>query len=142
MDIALVCIYLIMIRVSVLAVAPAIAFLLTVLISDIEMGMVLQHSLFIVVYTVCALTASYKIGYAMLTSAVVNCLCVAYFIFPVYLDNYEGYFLYSMTVVNLVIILTILKGVTDGDSYRINTPLFTRLFNLYNLQTHTKTGQR
>ncbi len=142
MDIALVCIYLIMMRVSVLAVAPAIAFFLTVLLAEIEMGMILQHSLFVVVYTVCALSASYKIGYAMLLSTVVNCVCVAYFVFPVYLVNYEAYFLYIMLVINSVILFTIIKGVKNGDGDRINTSLFSRVFNLLNLQTHTETGQR
>jgi hypothetical protein len=142
MDIALVCIYLIMIRVSVLAVAPAIAFLLTVLIAEIEMGMILQHSLFIVIYSVCAMFASSRIGYAMLLSTLVNCLCVAYFVLPVYVQSYETYFLASMTVVNLVILLTILKGVKNGASDRFDTSLFSRLFNLFNVQAHTKTGQR
>jgi hypothetical protein len=142
MDIALVCVYLILIRVSVLAVAPAIAFLLTVLLSSIEMSMILQHSLFIVVYTVCALFASSKIGYAMLLSTVINCLCVAYFVFPVYLENYESYFLAAMIAINSIILLTIIKGVKNGDSNRINTSLFSRFFNLHNLQTHTKAGQR
>jgi hypothetical protein len=142
MDIALVCVYLILIRVSVLAVAPAIAFLLTVLIANIEMGMILQHSLFVVVYTVCAIVASSKIGYAMLLSTVINCLCVAYFVFPMHLDNYEAYFLVVMTTVNLIILLTILKGVKDGDFYRFNASIFSRFFNLHNLPTHTKAGQR
>ena len=142
MDIALVCVYLILIRVSVLAVAPAIAFLLTVLLSSIEMSMILQHSLFIVVYTVCALFASSKIGYAMLLSTVINCLCVAYFVFPVYLENYESYFLAAMIAINSIILLTIIKGVKNGDSNRINTSLFSRFFNLHNLSTHTKAGQR
>ena len=142
MDIALVCVYLVMIRVSVLAVAPAIAFLLTVLLSSIEMSMILQHSLFIVVYTVCALFASSKIGYAMLLSTVINCLCVAYFVFPVYVENYESYFLAAMIAVNSIILLTIIKGVKNGDSDRINTSIFSRFFNLHNIPTHTKAGQR
>ena len=142
MDIALVCVYLVMIRVSVLAVAPAIAFLLTVLLSSIEMSMILQHSLFIVVYTVCALFSSSKIGYAMLLSTVINCLCVAYFVFPVYVENYESYFLAAMIAVNSIILLTIIKGVKNGDSDRINTSIFSRFFNLHNIPTHTKAGQR
>jgi hypothetical protein len=142
MDIALVCVYLILIRVSVLAVAPAIAFLLTVLIANIEMGMILQHSLFIVVYSVCAMFASSRIAYAMMRSTVINCLCVAYFVFPVYLENYESYFLASMVLVNIVIIISIIKGVKNGDSDRINTSLFSRFLNLHNLPTHTKAGQR
>jgi hypothetical protein len=142
MDIALVCVYLILIRVSVLAVAPAIAFLLTVLIANIEMGMILQHSLFVVVYTVCAIVASSKIGYAMLTSTVVNCICVSYFVFPAYSSNYEAYFSYGMLVVNALIIVTIIKGVKNGDANRINTSLFSRFFNLHNLPTHSKAGQR
>ena len=131
-----------MMRVSVLAVAPAIAFFLTVLLAEAGMGMILQHSLFVVVYTVCALFASYKIGYAMLLSTVVNCMCVAYFVFPLHLVNYEAYFLCAMTVVNSVILFTILKGVKNGDGDRVDTSLFSRIFNLLNLQTHTEAGQR
>jgi hypothetical protein len=59
-----------------------------------------------------------------------------------HLDNYEAYFLVVMTTVNLIILLTILKGVKDGDANRINTSLFSRFFNLHNLSTHTKAGQR
>jgi hypothetical protein len=142
MDLALVCVYLIMIRVSVLAVAPAMAFLLTVLIANIDMSMIIQHSLFIVVYTTFALFASHRIGYAMLTSSVVNCFCVAYFVFPVYLENYESYFLAAMIAINSIILLTILKGIKNGDADRFSATLFSRLFNLLNLQTHTKAGQK
>ena len=133
--------YLVMIKFTKLAYAPAIAFFLTVALSIYDMNVILQHSLFIIIYTVCALFASVKIGYAMLLSTIINFISVAYFLSDVYFYSYETYFLTCMIIVNIIILYSIIKGVKNGNDNIVDSSVFSRLFNLLNLQTHTKTGK-
>ena len=141
-DLLLILGYLLASRFTRLAYMPAVAFLLTVLISFLPLEMVTQHIIFILIYLCCALLSSTKIAYAMLTSTVVNVLATAYFLSSFYIDNYSYYFAFSMTVVNLCILFTIIRGGRDGDYANSGDIVFTRLSNLFNVQAHTKTSQR
>ena len=134
--------YLVMMRQSPTAFAPAIAFLLTSLIAYIDVSMILQHSIFIIIYTVCALFASAKIAYIMLVSTIINYITVVYFLFNLHIQNYENYFLTCMIIVNIIILYSIIKGVKNGSDNIVDSSVFSRVFNLLNLQAHTKTGQR
>ena len=133
--------YLVMMRQSPLAFAPAIAFLLTSLIANIDASMILQHSIFIIVYTVCALFASTKIAYIMLVSTIINYITVVYFLFNLHIQNYETYFLTCMIIVNIIILYSIIEGVKNGSDNPDSSSFFSRIFDFFNLQIHSKTGQ-
>jgi hypothetical protein len=141
-DLLLILGYLLAARVTQLAYAPAVAFLLTVLISFLFLGMVTQHILFILVYLCCALLSSTKTAYAMIASSVVNLLSVAYFLSNIYIDNYSTYFAFSMTMVNLCILLTIFWSSKIGDLNGGSDIAFTRISNLLNVQAYSKASQR
>jgi hypothetical protein len=141
-DLLLILGYLLAVRFTRLARMPAVAFLLTVLVSLSFLNQAVQHVLFILIYLCCALFSSTKIAYVMLASAVVNFLAVAYFLSNLYIDNYSYYFASSMIVVNLCILFTIIRSGRDGDYANSGDIVFTRLSNLFNVQTHTKTSQR
>jgi hypothetical protein len=141
-DLLLILGYLLAVRFTRLARMPAVAFLLTVLVSLSFLNQAVQHVLFILIYLCCALFSSTKIAYVMLASAVVNFLAVAYFLSNLYIDNYSYYFASSMIVVNLCILFTIIRSGRDGDYASSGDIVFTRLSNLFNVQTHTKTSQR
>jgi hypothetical protein len=141
-DLLLILGYLLAARFTRLAYMPAVAFLATVLISFLFLDMVTQHILFILVYLCCALLSSTKIAYAMLASTVVNILSTAYFLSNLYVNNYSYIFAFSMTVVNLCILFTIIRSGKSGE-HTINDDLvFTRVSNLLNIQTYSKTSQR
>jgi hypothetical protein len=141
-DLLLILGYLLAVRFTRLARMPAVAFLLTVLVSLSFLNQAVQHVLFILIYLCCALFSSTKIAYVMLISAVVNFLAVAYFLSNLYIDNYSYYFASSMIVVNLCILFTIIRSGRNGDYANSSDIVFTRLSNLFNVQTHTKTSQR
>ena len=134
--------YLVMMRRSPTAFAPAIAFLLTALIAYLDVSMILQHSIFIIVYTVCALFASAKIAYIMLVSTIINYITVVYFLFNLHIQNYETYFLTCMIIVNIIILYSIIEGVKNGSDDPDSASIFSRIFDFFNLQIHSKTGQR
>ena len=131
-DFILIIAYLSMLGATRLAAAPALAFIATVLIYQLGLEMALQHTLYILTYILCAPFTSVKIGYAMLASAVVNLLSVAYFLLPVYLNSYTAYFIISMLVVNLLILFTIWKGLKNGDICSSGGFSFTRFTNIFN----------
>ena len=133
--------YLVMMRQSPTAFAPAIAFLLTALIAYLDVSMILQHSIFIIVYTVCALFASAKIAYIMLVSTIINYITVVYFLFNLHIQNYETYFLTCMIIVNIIILYSIIEGVKNGSDNPDNSSFFSRVFDFFDLQIHSKTGQ-
>lgn len=151
-DLLLILGYLLAVRFTRLARMPAVAFLLTVLVSLSFLNQAVQHVLFILIYLCCALFSSTKIAYVMLASAVVNFLAVAYFLSDLlphnyflsnlYIDNYSYYFASSMIVVNLCILFTIIRSGRNGDYANSGDIVFTRLSNLFNVQAHTKTSQR
>jgi glycerol-3-phosphate acyltransferase PlsY len=141
-DLLLILGYLLASRFTRLAYMPAVAFLVTVLISFLPLEMVTQHILFILIYLCCALLSSTKIAYAMLASTVVNVLATAYFLSSFYIDNYSYYFAFSMTVVNLCILFTIIRSGKSGEHSSNNDLAFTRVSNLLNIQTYSKTSQR
>ena len=141
-DLLLILGYLLASRFTRLAYMPAVAFLLTVLISFLPLEMVTQHIIFILIYLCCALLSSTKIAYAMLTSTVVNVLATAYFLSSFYIDNYSYYFAFSMTVVNLCILFTIIRSGKSGEHSSNNDLAFTSVSNLLNIQTYSKTSQR
>mgnify|MGYP003629691371 FL=1 len=141
-DLLLILGYLLASRFTRLAYMPAVAFLLTVLISFLPLEMVTQHIIFILIYLCCALLSSTKIAYAMLTSTVVNVLATAYFLSSFYIDNYSYYFAFCMTVVNLCILFTIIRSGKSGEHSSNNDLAFTSVSNLLNIQTYSKTSQR
>jgi hypothetical protein len=141
-DLLLILSYLLAFRFTRLATMPAVAFLLTVLISFLPFEMVSQHILFILVYLGCALLSSTKIAYAMLASTVVNLLATAYFLSNLYISDYSYYFAFCMAVVNLCILFTIIRSGKSGE-HTVNSDLvFTRISNLFNVQAYSKTSQR
>jgi hypothetical protein len=141
-DLFLILGYLLAVKFTRLAIMPAVAFLLTALISFAVISMIIQHILFILVYLCCALFSSTKIAYAMLASSVVNLASVGYFLSDIYLVKYSTYFAVSMTVINLCILFTIVRSDKNGDHSKIGGLVFARISNIFNLQTHTKTGAR
>jgi hypothetical protein len=151
-DVLLILGYLLAFRFTRLATMPAVAFLLTVLISFLPFEMVSQHILFILVYLGCALLAPTKIAYAMIASTIVNLLATAYFLSDklptnyflsnLYLSNYSYYFASCMVVVNLCILFTIIRSGKSGEHTISSNLVFTRLSNLFNVQTYSKTSQR
>jgi hypothetical protein len=141
-DLLLILGYFLAFRFTRLAVMPAVAFLLTMLITTLSLDMVLQHVLFILIYLLFALFSSTNVAYAMLASAVVNVLSTAYFLSNVYIADYSYYFAFSMTVVNLCILFTIIRSGKSGKHNSSGDIVFARLSNLFNLQTYTKTSQR
>lgn len=140
-DLLLILGYLLAVRFTRLAVLPAGAFLLTVLISFSPIIMAIQHVLFVLVYLCCALCSSTKIAYAMLASTVINALAVSYFLSSLYIDNYSYYFAFSMTVVNLCILFTIIRSGKSGKHIGGYSIAFARISNLFNIQAHPKTSQ-
>ena len=140
-DVIFIAVYLTMIMITRLAIAPALAFFLTVFITTLDFNGVIQQTLFIATYTACSLFASPKIGYTMLASTVINFMSVVYFLFELYLQNYETYFLTCMIIVNIIILYSIIKGVKNGSANSYNSSIFSRVFDFLNLQIHSKTGR-
>ena len=141
-DVIFIAVYLTMIMITRLAIAPALAFFLTVFIAALDFNGVIQQTLFIATYTACSLFALPKIGYAMLASTVINFMSVVYFLFDLYLQNYETYFLTCMIIVNIIILYSIIEGVKNGSDDPDSASIFSRIFDFFNLQIHSKTGQR
>ena len=141
-DVIFIAVYLTMIMITRLAIAPALAFFLTVFITTLDFNGVIQQTLFIATYTACSLFALPKIGYTMLASAVINFISVVYFLFDLYLQNYETYFLTCMIIVNIIILYSIIEGVKNGSDDPDSASVFSRIFDFFNLQIHSKTGQR
>ena len=141
-DVIFIAVYLTMIMITRLAIAPALAFFLTVFITTLDFNGVIQQTLFIATYTACSLFALPKIGYTMLASTVINFMSVVYFLFDLYLQNYETYFLTCMIIVNIIILYSIIEGVKNGSDDPDSASIFSRIFDFFNLQIHSKTGQR
>tara|TARA_R110000851_G_scaffold113943_3_gene238790 strand:+ start:827 stop:1066 length:240 start_codon:yes stop_codon:yes gene_type:complete len=78
----------------------------------------------------------------MIASSVVNLLAVAYFLSNLYIDNYSYYFSFSMTMVNLCILFTIFRSGKSGNLNSGSDIAFTRISNLFNIQTYSKASQR
>ena len=140
-DVIFIAVYLTMIMITRLAIAPALAFFLTVFITTLDFNGVIQQTLFIATYTACSLFALPKIGYTMLASTVINFMSVVYFLFDLYLQNYETYFLKCMIIVNIIILYSIIEGVKNGSDDPDSASIFSRIFDFFNLQIHSKTGQ-
>ena len=139
-DLLLVIAYLSMIGVTKKAIAPALAFIATILVSKVGLEMAIQHTVYIFIYVFIMPFAAVKIAYVMGASTIVNLIAVAYYLLPAYVPFDYVYFIVTMSVVNLCILFTVFKGSKDGDWSNSDNSVFARLFNILNLQPHSKTG--
>ena len=78
----------------------------------------------------------------MLVSTIINYITVVYFLFNLHIQNYETYFLTCMIIVNIIILYSIIEGVKNGSNDPDSASFFSRIFDFFNLQIHSKTGQR
>jgi hypothetical protein len=141
-DLTLVAIYAIAIRYTVKAVVPSIAFILTINLSFTGMQQDVLHVAYAIMYLCLIPFATTKIAYGMLAYAVGNALAVGYLISSFWLENFTLYFAITMTVLNLVILLTIFKGFKNGQLDNVDRVVLFRALDLFNFQAHTKTSQR
>jgi hypothetical protein len=141
-DLTLIAFYAIAIRYTVKAVAPSVAFILTIALSFVDLPQDVLHVAYAAVYLCLAPFAVSKIAYGMLAYAVGNAVTVGYLISSFWLENFTLYFAITMTVLNLVILLTIFKGLKNGQLDNVDRVVLFRALDLFNFQAHTKTSQR
>ena len=141
-DLTLIAIYAIAIRHTVKAVVTSIAFILTIALSFTGMPQDVLHVAYAAVYLGLAPLANAKIAYGMLAYAIGNAVTVGYLISSFWLEDFALYFAITMTVLNLVILLTIFKGFKNGQLDNVDRIVLFRALDLCNLQAHTKTDTR
>ena len=124
------------------AIAPLIAFVLTLMIGLADIPQPFIHGGFIAIYLALIPLSNIKIAWGMLASAIVNFFAVAYFLSPIYLEGFILYFSVTMTVVNLYILFTIFRGVKDGKLAALGDVVIGRAFNPWHVKTFTAAVKR
>ena len=141
-DLTLVAIYIIAIRYTVRAVIPSLAFMLTIVLSFVDIPQDTLHVAYAAVYLCLTPFATTKIAYGMLAYAIGNALTIFYLISSFWLESFALYFAITMTVLNLVILLTIFKGFKNGQLDNVDRVVLFSALDLFDIQAHTKTSQR
>jgi hypothetical protein len=141
-DYLLLSLYLIALVLTRHALAPLLAFGITMYISSYGLPTHINHIAFSAVYLFLIPMSNVRVGYGMLASSIANAIAVGYFLSPVYFNSYPAYFLTVMTVVNLYILLTCCKAVRDGELFAMDDLVYTRVMDTCNFQTSTKACKR
>ena len=141
-DLILIALYAIAIRLTRRAVAPSLAFVLTIAFSFISMSNAALHVGYACLYLCLIPLANTRTASLMLISAIVNAASACYFLSSLWLEYFPVYFACAMIVINLVIIFTVTKGVKNGQAFNVDRLVIFRVLDLCNLQTYTKTGTR
>ena len=141
-DLILIAIYAIAIRCTVKAVVPSVAFMLTIALSLADIPQDLRHVVYAAIYLCLIPLANAKIAFGMLAYAVGNVVTIGYLISSFWIENFAFYFAITMTVLNLVILLTIFKGFKNGQLDDVDRVVLFRALDLFNLQAYTKISER
>tara|TARA_R110000850_G_scaffold240800_1_gene365307 strand:+ start:89 stop:550 length:462 start_codon:yes stop_codon:yes gene_type:complete len=141
-DLILIAIYAIAIRCTVKAVVPSVAFMLTIALSLADIPQDLRHVAYAAIYLCLIPLANAKIAFGMLAYAVGNVVTIGYLISSFWIENFAFYFAITMTVLNLVILLTIFKGFKNGQLDDVDRVVLFRALDLFNLQAYTKISER
>ena len=120
------------------AVIPAIAFILTLSLSFINIPPIYLHSIYAAVYLLLIPASSIKVAWLMLCSSGVNALAIYYFLSPFYFDAFVLTFSTIMIVLNWGILFTIFKGIKGGESYNVSGSTSDRVMDIFNLPTFKK----
>ena len=124
------------------AIVPLIAFTLTLIVGVWDIPQPFIHGAFIAIYLALIPLSNIKIAWGMLASAIVNFFAVTYFLSPLYLEGFVLYFAFAMTVVNLYILFTIFRSVTNGESVAMGNTVYIRAVNLCHNQASTTAFKR
>ena len=124
------------------AVAPLLAFVLTLIVGFADIPQPFIHGGFIAVYLCLIPLSNTRIAWGMLVSAIVNFFAVAYFLSPFYLDGFVLYFAVLMTMVNLYILFTIFRSVRNGELVAMGNSAYFRTVNSCHNQAFTTSRKR
>ena len=141
-DLLFFALYAVAIRLTSSAVIPAIAFIVSSLISYIDASMVYSHLSYAVVYLALIPLAKTPIAFGMLASSIANILAACYFVSSLYLDNYTLYFLTAMTVINAYILISIYRGLTNGKMGDIHRNNYNCRLGIGDVQIFKEQGER
>jgi hypothetical protein len=142
MDLLFFALYAVAIRLTSSAVIPAIAFIVSSLISYIDASMVYSHLSYAVVYLALIPFAKTPIAFGMLASSTANILAACYFVSSLYLENYTLYFLTAMIVINLYILISIYRGLPNGKLGDIHRNNYNCRLDIGNVQAFEKKSER
>ena len=137
-DLILIALYAIAIRLTRRAVAPSLAFVLTIAFSFISMSNAALHVGYACLYLCLIPLANTRTASLMLISAIVNAASACYFLSSLWLEYFPVYFACAMIVINLCIIFTIFKGVRSEQLDNVDHTVLTCTLDLCNLLTHKK----
>jgi hypothetical protein len=124
------------------AIAPLLAFVLTLIVGFADMPQPYIHGGFIAIYLALIPLSNTRIAWGMLASAIVNFFAVAYFVSPLYLEGFVLYFATAMTMVNLYILFTIFRSVKNGELVAMDNVVAFRVLNTCHNQTFTTPRKR
>lgn len=121
---------------------PLLAFTATIYINTKGLEPIPLHISFSVVYLCLILLSNTRIAWGMLASATVNLVAAAYYLSDFYLSNDILYYAILMTVVNLCILLTIVKGIKNGELAALDNIVAFRVLDLCHFQIFTTAFKR
>ena len=124
------------------AIAPLLAFVLSLMVGFADIPQPFIHGGFIAIYLALIPLSNTRIAWGMLASAIVNFFAVAYFLSPLYLDGFVLYFAVLMTMVNLYILFTIFRSVRNGELVALDNVVAFRILNTCHNQTPTTSRTR
>jgi hypothetical protein len=119
------------------AIAPLLAFVLTLIIGFADIPQPFIHGGFIAIYLALIPLSNTRIAWGMLASAIVNFFAVAYFLSPLYLEGFVLYYATLMTMVNLYILFTIFRSVRNGELVALDNAHAFRVLNTCHNQAST-----
>ena len=140
MDLLLLACYVLSALFSRSGIVPALAFVMSVLLGQAVENALVAHIGFAVIYLALIPLSNTRVATGMLLSSIVNFVAATYFLSPLYLDSFVIYFAIAMSMVNLYILFTILKGVKNESGSHVDDLIIYRALDLCNIQTHTKTN--
>jgi hypothetical protein len=134
--------YAVAVRLTNGAVIPAIAFLVSSIIFYIDGNIIYSHLVYAVIYLALIPFAKTPVAFGMLASSAINLLAALYFASPLYLDNYPLYFLIAMIGINTYILISIYRGLEDGELGGIYRNNYNCRVGNGNLHAFEKEGER
>ena len=141
-ELLLFALYAVAVRLTNIAAIPAIAFIVSSLISYTSVNMAYSHLAYSVVYLALIPFVKTPIGFGMLASSIVNLFAACYFVSSAYLDNYTLYFLTAMIVINTYILISIYRGLPNGKLGDIHRNNYNCRLDIGNVQAFEKKSER
>ena len=141
-DLLFFALYAVAVRLTNSAVIPAAAFLASSLIFYVDASILYRSIFYAVIYLALIPFAKTPVAFGMLASSAVNLLAALYFVSPLYLENYPLYFLIAMIGINTYILISIYRGLEDGELGGIYRNNYNCRVDNGNVHAFEKEGER